>query len=94
MHFLNIDEDFALGFLGQVAFELLDFSAFAPDDDTGARSTDGDAQFVAGTIHFNGTNTGGLQTFGQRCLQLNIFMQQLGIVLLGEPARAPGFGNA
>src|ERR1035441_6052457 len=38
---------------------------------------------------FDRAHTGALQPFGQRRLQLQVFLQQLGIALLGEPARPP-----
>jgi hypothetical protein len=37
VYFLNIDEDFALGLLGQILLELLDLGALASDNDAGAR---------------------------------------------------------
>src|SRR2546423_14469188 len=50
VHFLNIDEDLALGLLGHILLELLDFGALAPDDDAGPRSANGDPQLVAGPV--------------------------------------------
>jgi hypothetical protein len=35
VHFLNVDEDFALGLLRQIALQLFDFGALAADDDAG-----------------------------------------------------------
>jgi hypothetical protein len=48
VHFLNIDEDFALGLLRQILLQLLDLGALASDDDAGPRGANGDAQLVAG----------------------------------------------
>src|SRR5262249_3467442 len=53
VHFLNIDENLALGFLRQILLQLFDLGAFAADDDAGTRSVDRDAQLVAGTIDFD-----------------------------------------
>src|SRR5579862_6389323 len=94
MHFLNIDENFALGFLGEVALELLDFGALASVDDAGPRGANGDPQLVAGPVHFNGADAGRLQPLAQRAFQLQVFAQKLGIVRFGEPARSPGLGHA
>ena len=91
--FLNIDEDFALGFLGQILLELFDFRALAPDDDSGTRSVNGDAQLVAGTIDFDRADAGGLEALAQRVLELQILAQELGVILLGEPPRPPGLGE-
>ena len=86
VNFVDIDENFALGFLGQIGFELFDLGTFASDDDAGAGGADGDAQLVAGTIHFNRTHAGRLQPLMQRFFQVEIFFQKLGVVLFGEPA--------
>ncbi len=69
--------------------QLFDLRALAADDDAGARSADGDAQLVARAIDFNRAHAGRLQLLAQAFLQLQIFLQQLGVALLGEPARAP-----
>ena len=37
VHFLNVDENFALGLLRQIALQLLDLRALASDDDAGTR---------------------------------------------------------
>src|SRR5437868_7031307 len=89
MNFLDVDEDFALGLLRQILLELLDLRALAADDDAGTRRAYGDAQLVAGAIDFDRAHTGALQPFPQRLLQFQIFLQQFGVALLGEPARTP-----
>ena len=83
-----------LVFLARSLLQLLDLGALAPDDDAGPRGANGDAQLVAGTVHFDRAHAGGLQPVAQRILQLQIFAQQLGVVRFGEPARAPGLGDA
>src|SRR5207253_1672485 len=50
VHFLNVDEDLALGLLGHVCLELLDLGALAADDDARPRRADGDTQLVARPI--------------------------------------------
>ena len=80
--------------LGQILLQLFDLGALAADDDAGTRGADRDAQLVARTVHFDRADAGRLQPVAQRFLQLQIFLQQLGVVLLGEPARAPGLVDA
>ena len=92
--FLNIDEDFALGLLGQILLQLFDFRALAPDDDSGTGSVNSDAQLIAGTIDFDRADAGGLQALAQGVLELQILAQELGVILLGEPPRPPGLGEA
>src|SRR5580658_372877 len=89
MDFLDIDEDVPLGALGKIHFQLFDLRAFASDDDAGPGGANGDPQLVAGAIHFDGADTGRLQPLAQRLAQFHIFLQQLRVVLLGEPAGTP-----
>ena len=94
MHFLNVDEDFALGAFGQVALQLLDFGAFAADDDARARREDRDAELLTRTVHLNGADAGGLEPLGEAGLQIEVFLEKLGVVMLGIPARTPRLGHA
>ncbi len=94
VHFLNVDEDFALSAFGEVLLELFDLRALAADDDAGPRGANGDAKLVAGPVHFDRADTRGFQTIAQVFLQLQIFLQQLRVTLLGEPARPPGLIEA
>jgi hypothetical protein len=89
VYFLNVDENLALGALGQIQLQLLDLRALASDDDAGPRGADGYPQLVAGAIHFDRADAGRLQPLPQRLAQLHIFLQQLRVVLLGEPAGTP-----
>src|SRR5581483_6833148 len=89
VNFLNVDEDLALGALGHILFELFDFGALAADDDAGPRRADGDPQLVAGPVDFDRAHARRLQALAQRLTQFEIFLQQLGVALLGEPAGAP-----
>ena len=68
MDFLNIDEHFAFGLLREILLQLFDFRALASNNDAGTRRVNGHAQLVAGTIHFNGADTSGLQTLLQEFL--------------------------
>ena len=49
---------------------------------------------LPGTIHFDRADAGRLQPVAQGLLQLQILAQELGVILLGEPARPPGLGDA
>ena len=89
MHFLDIDEHFALSTFGQVLLQLLDLGAFAADDDPRTRRAYGDAQFIARPVHFNQAHAGRFQPVCQRLLQFQVFLQELGVTLFGEPAGAP-----
>ncbi len=89
VHFLNVDEDLTLGLLRHVLLEFFDLRALASDDDAGTRRADGDPQLVARPVHFDRAHAGALQPLGQRRLQLQVFLQELCIALLSEPARPP-----
>src|SRR6202011_1195730 len=82
------------GLLRELRLQLLDLSPTLADDDAGPRRPDRHTQLVAGAIHFNRADTGRLQPFMQRLLQFQVLAQQLRIVLLGEPARAPSLSYA
>ena len=94
VHFLDVNKHFPAGLLRQVLLQLLDFRALAADDDTRTLGLDRDPQLVARTVHFNRADAGGLQPFAQGVLQLEVFSQQLRVVLLGEPPRPPSLGDS
>ena len=66
MHFLNVDEDFALGLLREILLQLLDLGAFAADDDARTRGANRDPQLVAGTVDFDRADAGALQPRRER----------------------------
>src|SRR2546427_357530 len=45
---------------------------------------------ISAPVHLDQAYAGRLQPLGQRLLQLQVFLQELGVTLLGEPARPPG----
>ena len=94
MYFLNIYVDLAIGALLQVSLELVDFRALAPDDDARPRRLDDDAQLVARTLDLNSAHARRLELVFQLSLQLNVFKQQLVVILLDKPARLPRLGIA
>src|SRR6185312_3719307 len=94
MHFLNVDEHFALGALGEIALQLLDLRAFASDDDAGPRCADRHAKLIAWAVDFNRAQAGRLEASVQGLLQLDVFAEQLRVIRLREPPRPPGLGDA
>src|SRR6185437_9081395 len=94
MHFLNVDEHFALGALGEIALQLLDLRAFASDDDARPRCADRHAKLIAWAVDFNRAQAGRLEASMQGLLQLDVFAEQLRVIRLREPPRPPGLGDA
>src|SRR5207302_7637973 len=94
MHFLNVDEDLALGFLREFLLELLDLGAALPDDDSRPRGADRHAQLIARAIDFDRADSSGLEPFMQRFFQLEVLAQQFRVVLLRKPPRAPRLRDA
>src|SRR6266436_177873 len=89
MHFLNVNVHFALGALLHVLLELIDFRAFASDDDARTSCENPHHQFVGGPFDFDGADARGLQLFFQFLAQLHIFMKQFSVIATGVPARLP-----
>src|SRR5258707_10663184 len=89
MHFLNVNVHFALGALLHVLLELIDFRAFASDDDARTSCENPHYQFVGGAFNFDRADARGLQLFFQFLAQLHIFMKQFSVIATGVPARLP-----
>src|SRR5262249_28106587 len=89
VNLLNVDEDLAIGALVELLLQLLDFRALAPDDDARAGGANRDAKLVARPIDFDRADPRRFQALAQNLFQLQIFMQQVGVALLGEPAGPP-----
>src|SRR5580698_2209108 len=64
-------------------------SAFASDDDAGARRADRDPQLVSRAIDLNRAHARRLQLRAQAFLELQIFLQKAGVSMLCKPTRAP-----
>src|ERR1700722_11119757 len=95
MHFLDVDKNiFALGAALQLGLQFVDFRALAPDDDSGTRRLDNDAQLVARTLDLDRAYARRLELVLQLGLQLDVFVQLLVVIALSEPARLPGLGVA
>ena len=95
VHFLNVDENVLAGSpLLQLRFQLVDFRAFASDDDPGPRGLDDDAQLVARPLDLDGAHARRLELLLQFRLQLDVLKQLLVVIPLGKPARLPRLGVA
>ena len=89
MHFLNVDVHFALGALGNVLLELVDFRALAADDDAGTSGVNAHDELVRRALDIDGADAGGLELFFQLFAELDVFVQQIGVIAIGIPARFP-----
>src|SRR4029077_3931241 len=94
VQFLNVDIDLTRGAFLNVLLELVDFHALAPDDDSGTRSLDDDAQLVARTLNFDRADARRLELVLEFVLQLDVFEQELVVVALDKPAGLPRLGVA
>ena len=92
VHFLDIDVHLAVRALLQLLLQLVDFSAFASDDDSRPGRLDDDAQLVARALDLDRADACRFELILQLVLQLDVFQQQLVVITLHEPARLPGLG--
>src|ERR1700732_1909753 len=90
MHFLNVDVHFELRAFLHFLLELVDFRALAADDDAGTRGVNSYDQLIGGTLDIDRADAGALEALLQLATQLHVFVQQVGIVTIGVPARLPG----
>src|SRR4051812_29479662 len=91
---LDVDEDLAVGLLLDLLFQLVDFRALAADDDARARGVDVDLELIGGPLDLDLRDPRVHEPRLQRVAQLDVFVQQLRVVLVGVPARAPGLVEA
>src|SRR3954453_3425050 len=87
---LDVDEDLAVGPLLDLGLQLVDFRPLAPDDDPRPRGVDVDLELVRRALDLDLRDARVREALLQAVAQLEIFVQQLRVVLVGEPARAPG----
>src|SRR5229473_4477105 len=87
MHFLNVNMHFALGALLHVLLQLVDFRAFAPDDDARPRRVNSHHQLVRRTFDVNRADARALQLLFQLLAELHVFVKKVGVVLVGIPPR-------
>jgi hypothetical protein len=89
VHFLNVDVHFTLRALLHFLLQLVDFRALAPDDDARTRRVNPHDELVGGALDVDRADARALELFLQLAAQLDVFVQQVGVVLVGVPARLP-----
>src|SRR3984893_17092994 len=89
VHFLNVDVHFALGALLHFLFELVDFRALAADDDARTRGVNSHDELIGGALDIDRADARALEALFQLATQLHVFVQQVGVVAVGVPARLP-----
>src|SRR5207248_7616935 len=82
-----VDVHFAFRALLYLLLELVDLRTLAPDDDAGPRGVNAHDQLVGGALDVNRADAGALQFVFQFGTQLHVFVQQIGVFLVGVPAR-------
>src|SRR5690606_38122418 len=90
-HFDDVQVDFTFGPVRDVLAELLDVGALLADHDTRTGGVDRHAALLVRTFDDDARHAGGLQAFLEPRAQLQVLVQQLGVVVAaGEPAAVPG----
>src|SRR5208282_913682 len=91
MNLLDVDGQYlASRALLDLQSKTINLCAFAPDDDTRPSGVDGDLQFVARTLNFDGGNSRCLELVLETLLELQVLVKKTGVILLRKPARLPG----
>src|SRR3546814_4988952 len=91
----DVQMHFRLGHLGQVGPQLLDVGALLADHHARTRRVDGDAGLLGRPLDDDAGNAGLGQTLLEILADLQILVQQTGILLVaGIPARVPGAVDA
>src|SRR5215472_5009884 len=94
-NFDDVDDDVAVGQLGDLAAQLLDVGALFADNDAGTRRMNGDAALLVGPLDHDLRHRGLLELTHQRLADLHVLMQQRTVTgLAGVPARIPGAVDA
>src|SRR6185503_14388749 len=91
---LDVDEDLAAGLLLDLLLQLVDFRPLAADDDPRARGVDVDLQLVGGALGLDLRHAGVREALLERLAQRQILVQELGVIAIRVPARAPGLVEA
>src|SRR5882724_1316410 len=87
MNFLDVDVHFTLGALLHVLLQLVNFRAFAPDDDARPRGIDAHDEFVRRALDVDRADARALQFFFQLLAELYVFVKKVCLVLVGIPPR-------
>src|SRR5437867_6128659 len=85
MDLLNVDVDLAPGSVFDLLLELVDLSPFAADDNARTRGVDDNLQLVSRALDVDVRNARSSEPALQFFFQLQVFVQQIGIVALGDP---------
>ena len=86
----DIDVDFFAGHAAELFLELIDFSAFAADDDTGASGENGDAATVGGALDEDLGHGSRLELLLKQLADIAVFSEELAEFLFaGEPFGTP-----
>src|SRR5690606_13939255 len=86
----DVQRHFAVGQLGEIAPQLLDVGALLADYDAGTGAVDRHARLLRRTLDDDSADARLSQSLAQEIADLDVLVQQAGIVLAGEPARVPG----
>src|SRR5437016_1790312 len=87
MDFLDVNVHFAFGALLHVLLQLVDFRAFAPDNDARPRGVNAHHQLVRRAFDVDRADARTLQLLLQLFAELDVFVKKIGILLVGIPPR-------
>src|SRR5687768_7590542 len=93
-HLDDVQEHLVLGERLDFLLERLDARAALADHDAGTRGVDVDLRLVRGALDLDVADAGVVQLLLDEVLELQVFMQPLGVVLLFVPTRRPGLDDA
>src|SRR5205085_835665 len=89
VNLLYVDVDLTARALFDLLLELVNLRALAPDDDAGARRVDDDLQLVGGALDIDAGDASAGEARLQFALELQVFVQQVGVLALGDPVGVP-----
>ena len=92
--FEDVELDLLAGQLLQVGTDPVGLGATAADDDAGTGGVDVHPDPVAGALDLHVGDPGALQAAGQQPTDRDVFLDVLGVLLVGVPARLPVGGDA
>ena len=89
---MNIDKGFlALHHFLNVGFKLVDFDTLFADHDSGSRGMNIDLGLVGHAFDFHARDASVIQALLDEVAQLQVFVQERGVVMTREPTRIPAF---
>jgi hypothetical protein len=93
-HLVDVDERLLLRELLELRLELLDLGALLADDDAGARGVDVDLRLIRGALDLDLGNARMVEPLLQEVADLDVLVEELGVLPPGEPARVPALDDA